>query len=163
MAMKFMAATAFIGLGAGSSQLLAAGRALWPTLVAAAADPRKQAAVQEFLQEASGGSPGASSPARISQGITIGTQGLQHVIERHTVGGMKNAGKSLFAEGEDVIALIKSAEGTAGVLQPNGRFQRIVDAGRSIGTDRATGMTTSTYTVITDKADNLVTAFPGKP
>lgn len=44
-----------------------------------------------------------------------------------------------------------------------GKFQRIVDANRASGVDRATGAPTSIYTVITNKSGGLVTAFPGVP
>ena len=90
-------------------------------------------------------------------------EGLAHVTARHTIGGAKTAGKSVFTAGEDVTALIKSAEGVSPIQQAGGNFQRVVDAGREIGVNRATGSPTSTYTVITDAAGNLVTAFPGTP
>jgi hypothetical protein len=59
--------------------------------------------------------------------------------------------------------LIRSASMAQSVQQASGYFERIIDAGRTIGIDRATGQPTSTYTVITDAADNLITAFPGRP
>ena len=43
-----------------------------------------------------------------------------------------------------------------------GRFERVVDAGHVIGVTRE-GVATSFYKVITDGANNLVTAFPVKP
>jgi hypothetical protein len=73
------------------------------------------------------------------------------------------AGKSVFSAGEDVKALIVAAEATKPVQQAAGNFERIVDAGRVIGIDRATGQPTTVYTVITNSADKLVTAFPGRP
>ena len=42
-----------------------------------------------------------------------------------------------------------------------GRNVRIVDAGKNVGVTG--GKETSKYTVVTDKNNNLVTAFPGKP
>jgi hypothetical protein len=51
----------------------------------------------------------------------------------------------------------------APVAQNNGNLARTVDAGRIVGVDRATGQATSLYTVVTSKAGELVTAFPGKP
>jgi len=95
--------------------------------------------------------------------IKIAEDRLAHVIARHTVGGSETYGKSLFAEGEDVVSLIRGAESINPVRQAGGRFQRIVeDAGRIIGVDIKTGPT-ATYTVITDAEDNLITAFPGRP
>jgi hypothetical protein len=95
--------------------------------------------------------------------INISPHGLAHVLERHTVGGALTAGKSVFFAGENVARLIRSASMAQSVQQASGYFERIIDAGRTIGIDRATGQPTSTYTVITDAADNLITAFPGRP
>jgi RHS repeat-associated protein len=98
-----------------------------------------------------------------SKGIKITVRGLKHVLERHVPGGIRTAGKSLFNKGENVEALVKAAEGVAPKLQSGGNFERIVDAGRMVGTDRATGTPTSIYTVITNNFGDLVTAFPGRP
>ena len=156
--LAILCGSALVGILVASvaPELLSAG-------IVAGANPKNQALVQETLEGLAGGPPGVPSPLRMGGGIKIGVQGLEHVAERHTVGGAKSMGKSVFAAGEDLVALIKNAEGTQAVTQPNGRLQRIVDAGRAIGTDRATGGKTSLYTVITDKIGNLVTAFPGKP
>lgn len=59
--------------------------------------------------------------------------------------------------------LINAADAVRPVAQRGGNFERVVDAGRTIGIDRATGQPTSIYTVITNSADQLVTAFPGLP
>jgi len=72
-------------------------------------------------------------------------------------------GKSIFNAGEDVEVLINAAESASPMRQAGGNFERVVDAGRTIGTDRHTGAPTSIYTVITRPNGNLVTAFPGKP
>jgi hypothetical protein len=96
-------------------------------------------------------------------GIKLTERGLLHVLARHTVDGAKNAGKSVFNAGEDVGTLVRNASGVPRVAQAGGNFERIVDAGRTIGVDRATGEPTSVYTVITNAADELVTAFPGRP
>jgi hypothetical protein len=82
------------------------------------------------------------------------------VIQRHT-GGM--AGKSFFGDSAAVTGLVKAAESVAATPQAGGNFVRVVDAGRTIGTDVTTGQATSIYTVITDKLGELVTAFPGRP
>ncbi len=89
--------------------------------------------------------------------------GLKHVFERHVPGGIKSAGKSLFGAGEDVRQLIDDAQKVAATMQARGNWQRIIDAGRAIGTDRVTGQLTSKYTVITNRAGDLITAFPGLP
>lgn len=90
-------------------------------------------------------------------------KGLEHVTDRHTTGGAQSAGKSVFSQGEDISKLVEAAEGVAPKPQSGGNFERIVDAGRPIGIDRATNQATSTYTVITTPAGDLVTAFPGVP
>ncbi|MEO6992960.1 MAG: hypothetical protein ABI273_05000 [Lacunisphaera sp.] len=77
---------------------------------------------------------------------------------------MENLGKSIFAGKEDFRALVRAAEGINPIKQIKGsNFERIVDAGRTIGVDSVTGKPTSVFTVITDAAGNLVTTFPGRP
>jgi RHS repeat-associated protein len=105
--------------------------------------------------------PGKSTAAKAA--INITEKGLEHVLERHVAGGLKSEGKSLFSEGEKISDLIRAAEGVAPESAKGGKFQRVVDAGQDIGTDRATGEATSVYTVITDKAGDLITAHPGVP
>lgn len=105
----------------------------------------------------------ASSLGSVSDSIEISQGALQHIINRHTVGGAENAGKSTFNSGEDIQALIRNAERITPVQQENGKLQRVVDAGRTIGLDRNTSQSTNIYTVITTQAGELVTAFPGMP
>jgi len=97
--------------------------------------------------------------------IRVTERGLAHVLARHVAGrAAKFAGKSIFNGGEaEVVSFIREAGSVARVAQPNGNFARVVDAGRIIGVDRVTGAPTSVYTVITDAAEGLVTAFPGRP
>jgi RHS repeat-associated protein len=88
--------------------------------------------------------------------IAISEARLTKVLEAHT--------KSLFSNQNEVKGLIEAAETVQPTKQAFGQnLQRIVDAGRIIGSDRATGAPTSIYTVITDKSGALVTAFPGRP
>lgn len=84
-------------------------------------------------------------------------------MERHVPGGALTQGKSLFNATESIRDLITAAEQVAPTLQRGGNLQRVVDAGRNIGFDRASQQATSMYTVITSKAGELVTAFPGVP
>ncbi|MGD0164036.1 MAG: RHS repeat-associated core domain-containing protein [Candidatus Sulfotelmatobacter sp.] len=105
----------------------------------------------------------AVGEAEEAGGIIVSAARLTKVLQAHTEGGLLSAGKSLFGAGEDVGALIQAANSTPAVAQAGGNFERIVDAGRIIGTDRATGAATSIYTVITDSSGNMITAFPGKP
>jgi hypothetical protein len=62
-----------------------------------------------------------------------------------------------------VAALIRNADSTQRVQQAGGNSQRVINAGRAIGIDRATGKATSIYAVITNADDYLITAFPGQP
>jgi RHS repeat-associated protein len=98
-----------------------------------------------------------------ARGINVTDRGLAHAIERHTIEGARNAGKSVFNTGEDVAALARDAGSVPRVQQAGGNFERVIDAGRTIGIDRLTGQPTSTYTVITNAADDLITTFPGRP
>lgn len=98
-----------------------------------------------------------------SQKIITTESRLQHVTDGHTAGGVSSAGKSVFSSNTDIQALVRQAEGAKTALQPGGNYERVVDAGKTIGLDRTTGQPTSIYTIITDKYGNLVTAFPGKP
>lgn len=58
---------------------------------------------------------------------------------------------------------MRGANGVGRVQQAGGNFERVIDAGRNIGMDRATGQPTSVYTVITNAADEPITTFPGRP
>jgi len=95
--------------------------------------------------------------------IQITSSSWRHIVDRHTVGGSMNAGKSTFSQGEDISGLIKGAELLAPAKQARGNMQRVFDAGRTIGIDRSTGKQTSVYSVITTESGKLVTAFPGLP
>jgi hypothetical protein len=94
--------------------------------------------------------------------INISEGALDHVLEAHT-GNVPN--KSTFTvPADEVKGLIEKASSVVPTPQSIGKnLQRIVDAGRTIGIVRGTGLPTSIYTVITDIYDNLVTAFPGTP
>lgn len=100
----------------------------------------------------------------VEPAANVTSRGLQHVLDRHAVGGAQTAGKSTFNAGENIVDLIRQAESVPAVQQVGrNTFERVVNAGRSIGVDRATGQPTSTYTVITNAAGDLITAFPGIP
>jgi len=89
---------------------------------------------------------------------------IAHVLARHFPGGAQTANASIFNAGERIPALLRAAEAVRPVAQRVGpNFQRIVDAGRTIGVDRATGQATRIYTVITNAMGELVTMFPGLP
>jgi RHS repeat-associated protein len=112
-------------------------------------------------QAASGGArKGPPPPINISN-ITD----VAHVLDRHTVGGKDNtAKKGTFTAGIDVIGLILAASSHPAVKQKTGsNYERIIDAGMTVGWDVKTNGPTSTYTVITRPDNSLKTAFPGRP
>jgi hypothetical protein len=87
-------------------------------------------------------------------------------MQRHAINTIaKFASKSKFytADEEEIENLILEATQHPVTQQSGGNFERIVDAGRTIGRDRMTGLPTSTYTVVTKPSGELVTAFPGRP
>jgi hypothetical protein len=135
---------------------------LQPSVGALAAQPR-EAHQQNALGYGEVASDASLAAEGAAEAINIGEKGLAHVLARHFPGGVPAAGKSLFNVGETVPGLVRAAEGVTPVLQRGGNFQRIVDAGRAVGIDRATGAATNLYTVITDAAWKLVTTFPGVP
>jgi hypothetical protein len=94
--------------------------------------------------------------------VALGEKGLAHVLARHIAGGAESAGKSLFNSAADLAALATNASAVAPVA--SGRnFVRVVDAGAPIGIDRATDQATSAYTVVTNRAGDVVTMHPGVP
>jgi hypothetical protein len=95
------------------------------------------------------------------QPIRLTAKSVVHVLERHIALGEKSAGKSIFNAVEGIVDLVRGADNVAPVTQTNRNLRRVVNAGRDIGLDRATGQQTSTYTVITNKLNELVTMFPG--
>lgn len=87
---------------------------------------------------------------------------LVHIAERHLPGGARVAGKSVFYDVNDLMGLIRKAEGVVPYVQANTNLARVVDAGREIGVDQA-GFATSIYTVITRADGTVVNMFPGLP
>lgn len=92
--------------------------------------------------------------------IEITRSGLQHVLDRHSVGGSSTAGTSIFCGGENIQALIMDAQIATPVLEQNGYYKRVMDAGRIIGGEGLRGKRTSAYRVITTQSGKLVTAYP---
>ena len=99
------------------------------------------------------------------RGINLTPRGVSHVLQRHVPGGSKSVLERVYLGRPRIPpGLISQAEEATATLQPNGNFQRVIDAGRPIGIDRASGSAyLASYTVITNAADDLVTAFPGLP
>lgn len=97
----------------------------------------------------------------LNSAIRIPQERMAKVVKLHT--GIPNYIKSKFNHGEDISSLIISGTQQPMVRQPNGKYARIWDVGRPIGTDRKTGQQTSIMTVITNLNGKLITAFPGPP
>jgi hypothetical protein len=96
--------------------------------------------------------------------INISEEGLNKVFQTHLADGPLSAGKSLFNDNVTITRLIADADSVTPLVQSgSGNLQYIVDAGRVIGIDRATGQATSIYTVVTKSGGDLVTAVPGTP
>ncbi|MCU7375764.1 hypothetical protein PEC18_34345 [Paucibacter sp. O1-1] len=96
--------------------------------------------------------------------INITQRGLAHTLDRHSINQItKWLNKSKFSNASEIQDLIIKATQQPMLRQPNGNYARVVDAGKLIGTDRASGQATSIYTVITNAIGDLVTASPGKP
>lgn len=105
----------------------------------------------------------AGNPGAFKSAINVTTKGTNHTLARHFPGGAKTAGKSIFNSGESISDLVTAAQHVAPATQANTNLVRIVDAGRTVGIDVATGQPTSVYTVVTTSTGNLVTMHPGVP
>lgn len=93
--------------------------------------------------------------------LHLGPRARRHIRDGHFPGGRRTAGKSVFNKGENLDALIKLAAGAPAKRERNGRFKRVADAGRPIGTDDRTGAAITTVVVIADPDGEVVTAYPG--
>lgn len=84
-------------------------------------------------------------------------------MSRHTVGGARSAGASLFLQGENLASLVEAANSVTPKTD-RGSLVFIVDAGRIIGHDATRGnVATPFYTVVTNASRDLVTLYPGLP
>jgi RHS repeat-associated protein len=98
----------------------------------------------------------------LNEGINVTEDGFIHVMQRHYPRSGMFLGKSKFTISvREIVDMIKNSAQVPKVLQRGGNFQRVVDAGRIIGVDAITGEATSKFTIITNKAGDLITSFPG--
>jgi len=97
--------------------------------------------------------------------ITTTANSLQHIVDTHIEGGpfANPAEKGIFAPGESPAGLVSEAESTAPYGLSKSAQARTVFAGRLVGFERSTGQGTMLYTVVTNMADRLLTAYPGVP
>jgi hypothetical protein len=107
--------------------------------------------------------PKAVASAMNQPVINLTWKALEHIAEGHVPGGSATAGNSVFNAGEDILGLLRAAEGQAPVFQARtGNLIRVVDAGRVVGVSKE-GADLSVYTVVTTVAGTLKTIFPGVP
>ncbi len=137
---------AAVGVGGGLAAYGAIAGMTWLGLIA----PAGQQVVQQ-----------AEKILENEQLINITADKLAQVISKHT--GLFNGSRSVFNKGENVADLIQKAVQSPMIPQIGDKFARIVDMGRNIGVDRFTQQQTSLLTVITDRANNLITSYPGIP
>lgn len=102
-------------------------------------------------------------PGRVQSRINISNDGFSNIQRKHFDG---RPNKSQFSMGENELRDILSSKDV--VRSPvetlsSGQFVRQVDVGRTVGNlpANAGGAQTSTITIISDEAGNLVNAFPG--
>lgn len=100
----------------------------------------------------------------VNEGINLTSQGMLHAQKFHslesTIVNPSTVNKSYFYNFSDVPDLIQKASGVEPVEQ-FGKLYRVVNSAQSIGVNRATQQPTSSYTVITDRFNNLINTFPG--
>jgi len=97
----------------------------------------------------------------LNPAIKITEKALTKISQIHQ--GAYDGTKSVFYEGENIVELIRGTTQNPMVTQIGDKFARIVDIGRNIGIDRLTGQQTHMITVITNAANELITAYPGVP
>ncbi|GMQ57591.1 hypothetical protein AN1V17_19860 [Vallitalea sediminicola] len=89
--------------------------------------------------------------------------GLEHVIDRHFNPG-KNAGQFTISidKFKSILGRKDIIQTPVSILETSGQYSRIVNVGSEIGTIKPSlgGGTTSWMQIITDKAGNLITAYP---
>jgi len=118
------------------------------------------------LRRAANVAEGVKDGGKVINGtINIGKDRLQHVKDGHTLGGkyFVDGKNSYFNEGEDIVQLIKQGTQQVAIRNERGAYERTYDIGRNVGFDKNTGAQTSSMTVVTNKAGDLITAFPGSP
>ena len=104
-----------------------------------------------------------SSGIILNEAINVTEDGFMHVMKRHYPRFGMYLRKSKFSiSAREIVNLIKnSAQVPKRLLSSSGNYERVVDAGRIVGIDAITGNPTSTFTIITNAAGDLQTAFPG--
>ncbi|WP_413776752.1 RHS repeat domain-containing protein [Haliscomenobacter sp.] len=154
----------YLAAGLDVLQVTAIGGAVYRGVASASKLGNTGSIISKTREVSTTGKALITVPKALNPGINITDTGLSHVLDRHTINNISRwAGKSKFSDASEVPDLIRQATQHLMIRQENGRFARIVNAGRIIGIDRATGRNTSIYTVITKLNGNLVTAFPGRP
>ena len=106
----------------------------------------------------------AEGVTALNESINVTAEGFEHVMQRHYPRSGMFLSKSKFnLSAREIVALIRRSAQSPKILQRGGNYARIVDAGKVIGVDATTGQGTSIFTIITNKAGDLITSFPGLP
>jgi hypothetical protein len=144
----------------GSSSTEPKGQASAPNAPGAAAPA---AAPEESAQAAS---EIAGIPGRVATRINLSNAGMKHVLDFH-LNPAKAINKSQFFGSEATVRGLLSAKSTVQApvrLLESGNFARTVTAAGPVGTlpGKLGGGATNVFTVISDQAGNLLSAFPGR-
>jgi RHS repeat-associated protein len=105
-------------------------------------------------------------PGRVQSRINISNKGFKHVTDRH-MNPSKAASKSQFTLSQSKVRELLSAKSTiqapARALD-TGNFSRTITTNGKVGNlaGKFGGGATNTFSVVTDRAGNLLSAFPGK-
>ena len=102
-------------------------------------------------------------PRLLPAKLKLEPKAMEHIQKRHFQGWPKRLPKSLFFPNVDLQSLLKNAAKAPRATQRGGNYERVVQTANFIGIDRRSLQATSTYSVITDRMERLITMFPGRP
>jgi hypothetical protein len=136
-----------------STQQLAGNRLMWDLTVSVDHD---------FYVSVGAGSQTA---VLVHNCLNASARALQHIQDTHFEDGpdFNPATKGMFTSDEDPAQLIADAADTEPTTLSSGAQARTVWAGRLVGYEQGTGQGTSLYTVISNSAGKVMTAYPGVP
>ncbi|MCR9248582.1 MAG: hypothetical protein NXI31_26445 [bacterium] len=137
------------GLRAGSTTAVAGG---------------KKSRMQRLLGKLRG-SRGAT-PGKKNPPLVITPKSLRAVLKKHG-SNTRKSGNSTFHRGVDVVRLVHGARFAKATPGKDGHVVRTYDARRVIGLEKRHGQAsakpTRLVTVVTDRAGQVKTAYPGRP
>ncbi|MGQ0632649.1 MAG: RHS repeat-associated core domain-containing protein [Sporichthyaceae bacterium] len=107
----------------------------------------------------------AGTRALVHNSCDFDSDGIEHVIERHSKNGsLRDVNAGVFDDGTDFAQLARGSEGQVGKFNADtGNVEYVVNAGRVIGNTGAPsgGLPTTSYTVVRKTSGELVTMYPG--